>query len=144
MAKWLAPCCLTVYYDGWCPLCVGAKQRIRTWDWLGLMRFVSIRAPGATAHLGVDPALLAQRMYAQTAGGRTVNGIGAIAAIALRVPILLPLWPLLTLSRLLGIGQWLYDQIASRRTIIPVGQCTDGACPIHQPQSDPDRSSQSP
>lgn len=128
MARWQ----ITVYYDGWCPLCTGSKRRIEQWDWLDLIRFVSIRDPGAAASIGVDLALLEKRMYGRYPSGGTVNGIGAIAAIALRVPAFLPLWPLLALSRLLGLGNWIYDQIAARRTIVPVGQCNEDACPIHR------------
>lgn len=125
---------LTVYYDGWCPLCQGIRARIERVDWLGKIEFASMREPGVPESLGVDGQRLAERMHARhPRTGRVVEGIEAVAAIAARVPLLWPLWPLFKLSALTGLGNALYDAIARRRTVIPVGVCEDGACPIHRP-----------
>lgn len=126
---------LTVYYDGWCPLCTGIRRRIERVDWLGLIAFASMREPGVADRLGIPAAQLAERMYAEDQRtGRLVDGIDAVAAIAARVPLLWPLYPLIRLSAWTGLGQPLYDFIARRRTIIPVGACDEQGCPIHPPE----------
>jgi predicted DCC family thiol-disulfide oxidoreductase YuxK len=125
---------LTVYYDGWCPLCTSIRHRIERLDWLGQIAFVSMREPGVPEALGVEAHRLAQRMHAlHPRTGRVVDGMEAVAAIAARVPLLWPLWLPLRLSAWTGLGNALYDALARRRTIIPVGACEEGACPIHGP-----------
>lgn len=123
---------LEVYYDNWCPLCTGTKERLQRLDWLHLLRFVPIREGDVAAHLGVEQTALERRMHARAPHtGRVVDGIDAVAAIAVRLPLLMPLWPMVALAAHLGVGQRAYDWIAARRTIVPVGQCKDDHCPIH-------------
>lgn len=128
---------LTVYYDGWCPVCTATAERLRRLDWLGRLSLQSMRAPGAAESAGVPAERLAARLHVRDERtGLTLEGIWAAVELARRLPLLIPLWPLLALSGWLGVGQWAYDQIASRRTIVPAGGCEDGACPIHSPRSD--------
>lgn len=137
MARWLRRFQADIYYDGWCPLCSGVKNRIERLDWLGLIRFVSIRADGTAESLGIPSAVLERRMHARIASsGRILDGIDAAAVIASRVPLFTPLWPLLVLAGWIGLGQWGYDLIASRRTIVPVGQCASDYCPVHRGDGD--------
>ncbi|BAD39929.1 thiol-disulfide oxidoreductase DCC family protein [Symbiobacterium thermophilum] len=122
---------ITVFYDGWCPLCTAARQRLARLDWLGRLEFVSIRDPGVAERAGVAPERLAARLHVHTPRtGRWAEGIWAVAAIAARLPLLWPLWPLLALAGVTGLGQPLYDFIARRRAIVPVGQCDETGCPL--------------
>ncbi len=124
---------LELFYDSWCPVCTGFRDRIARLDWLGKITFRSMRDPDAAARSGVTAEEMARRMYARDPKtGRLWAGIDAFAATAARVPLLMPLWPLLKLSSALGIGQRVYDFVAARRVIIPVGNCEDGACQIHR------------
>ncbi len=127
---------VTVYYDGWCPLCSGIQDRLLRMDWLGKLAFASMREPGVAESLGVPAGRLAERMHVRvhrTDGtGQVVDGIQAVLAIAARIPLLWPLWPLIWLSAVTSLGGWLYDLIAARRTIIPVGACDENGCPIHR------------
>jgi predicted DCC family thiol-disulfide oxidoreductase YuxK len=124
---------ITVYYDGWCPLCRAIRQRLERIDWLKRLALVSVREAGAAESLGVEPQRLAERMHVRdNRTGKVVDGIDAVAAVAAQVPALWPAWPLLLLASRTGLGQPLYDFIARRRTVIPVGGCEDGACPIHR------------
>lgn len=126
---------LEVYYDGWCPLCTRVRERLDRLDWLGLLTFRSIREPGVAAALGVPAERLEQRMYVRAwPSGRLADGIWAVAAVAARVPALMPLWPFIQLLAWLGVGQRLYDWIASRRAIVPVGNCDGEACSVHRPR----------
>jgi predicted DCC family thiol-disulfide oxidoreductase YuxK len=114
-------------------LCTATKERLSRLDRLGRLQFVSIREPGAAAEATVPLERLERRMFVKDRhSGRLAEGIEAVAAIARLVPALMPLWPLLTLSARLGVGQRVYDWIAARRTIVPVGQCESGSCPIHR------------
>jgi predicted DCC family thiol-disulfide oxidoreductase YuxK len=126
---------VVVYYDGWCPLCTAIRTRLERLDWLGRLRFVSIREPGVEQESGIPLERLAKRMAVRwPESGRTAEGIDAVAAIAARVPALILLWPFVKVASLTPAGQALYDYIASRRAIVPVGNCEDGACSIHRPE----------
>lgn len=61
---------------------------------------------------------------------RIVSGIDAIAAIVIRLPLLVPLWPLIKLSSIFGVGQKLYNHIAKTRRIVPVNNCEGDSCEI--------------
>lgn len=125
---------LEVYYDGWCPLCTSTKERLERLDWRRAVTFRSLREPGVEGRTGIPVDRLAHRMHAldrQT--GRVSEGIYAVADLARHLPLLMPLWPLIRLSAALGLGQPLYDYIASRRAILPVGHCENGACPLKPP-----------
>lgn len=126
---------LEVYYDGWCPICTGAKDRLERMDRRGRIVFRSMRDPGVAEQVGVPAAALAARMHGRSvATGRVVSGITAVRWVAASLPSLWPSVPLLWLAEKTGVGGPLYDWIAARRPIIPVGHCEDGACPIHQPK----------
>lgn len=127
---------IEVYYDSWCPICTAARRRVERLDWLGLIRFQSTRDPAATAALGVTAEQLEERMHARHLhNGKVVDGIWALVAVFARVPLLMPLWPLVTGVAYLGFGQALYDWVARRRTVIPVGACNDVSCNIHRRDS---------
>ncbi len=120
---------IIVFYDGWCPLCTRASRRLARLDWLGRLRFVSIREPGAAEEAGVPPERLAARLHVRSARtGRWAEGIWAVAAIAARLPLFWPLWPLLVAAGVSGLGQPVYDFIARRRAIVPAGQCDEHGC----------------
>jgi predicted DCC family thiol-disulfide oxidoreductase YuxK len=123
---------IEVYYDGWCPLCTALRNRLERLDWLGRLQWRSIRDQGVAAALGVPAERLEQRMHVRDPRtGIVVDGIWAVAAVATRLPALMPLWPVVAGAAAVGLGQPLYDYIASRRAIVPVGQCTDQQCQIH-------------
>lgn len=124
---------LTVYYDGWCPMCTGIKERLERLDWLHRLSFRSIREPGVEAEAGVPLERMVKRMAVRWASGRTAEGIDAVVAIAARVPALMPLWPVFAVAALTPAGQSVYDYVGSRRKIVPVGHCEDGACSVHRP-----------
>jgi len=120
-----------VFYDGWCPLCLGVKRNLERMDWLNRLVFTSFRDHAVADELGVPAEAMAERMYARVQrSGRVVSGVDAFAAIAAHVPLLWPAFPLIWLSSRIGIGGWVYDLVASRRTIIPVGQCDLQGCPL--------------
>jgi predicted DCC family thiol-disulfide oxidoreductase YuxK len=116
---------VTVFYDGWCPLCSRSAETAKKLDTLRLLEFVSYREPGVTGKYGLDPAKLEQRLHTTTDGRHFREGIDALIQLTSRVIPFWPLVPLLLLAKVLGFGQWAYDQVAKRRTIIPAGGCED-------------------
>lgn len=123
---------LEVWYDGWCPMCSGIKQRLEKLDWLHKLQFRSIRDQDALLQSKLQhvPLLvLEQRMHVQyRSNGRVRSGIEAIESIASYIPLLWITWPFIFMSRKVGLGQRLYDYIAARRIIVPTGACTDDSC----------------
>ncbi len=122
---------ITVFHDGWCPRCTQARERLTRLDWLGRLEFVSIREQGVAERAGVSPERLAARLHVHSPRtGLWAEGIWAVAAITARIPLLWPFWPLVTLAGLSGLGQPVYDFVARRRAIVPVGQCDENGCPL--------------
>jgi predicted DCC family thiol-disulfide oxidoreductase YuxK len=116
---------VTVFYDGWCPLCTKSAETARQLDMLDLLELVSFRDPGVAERYGLDPAKLEQRLHTTSNGKEFREGIDAVIQMMSRVIPFWPLVPFLWTAKVLGFGQWAYDRIAARRTIIPAGGCED-------------------
>ncbi|WP_430108740.1 thiol-disulfide oxidoreductase DCC family protein [Paenibacillus sp. B1-33] len=126
-SRWL----LEVYYDGWCPLCTGIRKRLERWDWMHVLQFYSIREPEVTERISVSVDHLISSMHVrETGSGRIRSGIEAVHALCMRVPMLMLISPFVWISMKLGVGGKLYTYIASRRTIVPAGQCNHDSCDI--------------
>lgn len=124
---------LYMFYDGWCPVCTRSADLVRRLDVLQRVTPVSFRDPGVIERHGLDLARLEQRMQCRDAATGTVSeGIDAVIAVARRVPALWPALPLLALSRSLGVGGRLYDFIARRRRILPLGHCGAPGCRLDE------------
>ncbi len=113
---------LVVFYDGWCPMCTGSAHRWGRLDLLSLVHFVSFREPVVMELYGLDPARAARRIHSVAFGGKILEGMDTLQAIAARAILVWPLLPLLLVSRLIA-GQRLYDAVASRRFIRVPGAC---------------------
>lgn len=119
---------LVVYYDGWCALCTRAAGLWRRLDLLGRLDLRSVRDPAAARELGPDLPKAQRRMICRDpVTGERHEGFDAVVHVASRLPALWPLLPLLLGARLTGLGGPLYDFVASRRTVIPVGACDGGS-----------------
>lgn len=129
LARLRAAASVTVYYDAWCPTCAGIRARVERLDALGLVTFTSLRLAGVEQEAGVPAERLAARMHLRRAsGGGVCSGAAAMAALAARVPALMPLWPVLAAASRLGVGEWVYDGVARRRTLLPAGVCDVAGC----------------
>lgn len=122
---------LVVFYDGWCPLCTRVAQLWKRLDFLNQLQLVSFRDPSVVRALGVDLQRAERRMICRSPlSNDEYEGFDAIIQVALRLPPFWPFIPMLLSVRLLGFGQPLYDFIASRRAVLPVGNCSGNACGI--------------
>ena len=116
---------MIVFYDGWCPFCIKSVQRLKRMDFYGLIKFKSFRESGVIEDYQLDLRKLEKRMHSTDLKGEIKEGIFSFIQISKR---LLPLWPflpLLYLGLFMGIGQKVYDSIASSRSIIPSGKCDE-------------------
>lgn len=121
---------LTVFYDGWCPMCVRSVEWLARLDLLALLRCISFREPGVVERYGLNPRRAAKRIQTATASGEIREGIDSMIDIAARSLVLWPAVPLLMLCRLLA-GQRGYDAVASRRLILIPGAC-EGHCGLEE------------
>lgn len=125
---------ITVFYDGWCRLCTRSVATAARLDWFGWIRFVSFREPGIIQQWQLDPDKVEKRLHSTADGIHFREGIDGIIQMVSRLPLLWPTLPFFQLAKILGLGQRLYDWIASRRTIIPTGGC-DEHCEIKPPKA---------
>ncbi|WZX99401.1 DUF393 domain-containing protein [Bacillus sp. FSL W7-1360] len=120
-----------VFYDGWCSFCKKSVAHLRKWDRRGRLQFLSFREEGITERYGLNVERLEQRMHTyELDKNRVREGIHSIRVIARQVPRLRAFVPLLWVASVIGLGQFVYDQIAARRTILPTGGCEDGVCQV--------------
>jgi predicted DCC family thiol-disulfide oxidoreductase YuxK len=123
---------ITVFHDGWCPLCTAVSERTKKLDARKKVQFVSFREPTVVADYALSPELLMKmeaRLYVHD-GKDWHEGISAVLKLARQIPHYWPLVPFIQLPIWTGAGQRLYDFIASRRSIVPTGHCTNGICEI--------------
>lgn len=125
---------LMVFYDGNCPLCTESARVTTGLDWMHRLQFVSFRDEGVADAYGLEEVGVERRIYSVIPDtGRAFSGIHTVLQIFLRVPPYWVLVPFIWLSILCGLGQPVYDWIAKRRRVIPIGKCSNGACQIDKP-----------
>ncbi|MFX3625302.1 MAG: thiol-disulfide oxidoreductase DCC family protein [Ectobacillus sp.] len=127
---------LTVFYDGWCPLCMKVAKRTKQLDIRNALEFVSFRERETVQTYRLTSSLLLKmekRLFIWD-GKVWHDGIYACYALAKHIPLYWPLLPFIKLSIWTKTGQRLYDFIASRRFIVPVGHCQAGVCLLENKQ----------
>ncbi|MNW31644.1 Sporulation-delaying protein SdpB [compost metagenome] len=120
---------IVVFYDSWCPICTQISVKLRNLDCFRLLQLVSLRDSVLVESYELDAEELVKRMHTVSVGkpGSEKKGIDALYQISIRIPQLWIVAPFLYIFSKLGIGGLLYDYVASRRKVIPVGNC-DQAC----------------
>ncbi|PAD20661.1 DCC1-like thiol-disulfide oxidoreductase family protein [Terribacillus saccharophilus] len=116
---------ITVLYDGWCPMCIKSVTNLKKLDTFNAISFQSFRNPEVLKIYNIDIERLEKRMHSFDKKRKPKEGIDAFIQIMQRMPLLWLCLPILYTAKFLGFGQRLYDFIASKRNIVPVGQCTD-------------------
>lgn len=125
---------IIVFYDGWCGFCINSIGKFKRLDTFRRIEFLSFRDEAVIRQYRLDPLSVEKRMHSmRTADSRMERGIHSINRICKNIPILWAAVPFISLIASIGMGQPLYDFIASRRTIFPTGGCdTENGCQIPQ------------
>ncbi|MGE7921229.1 thiol-disulfide oxidoreductase DCC family protein [Viridibacillus sp. NPDC093762] len=126
---------IIVFYDGWCSICLKSIKSFKRFDWLNRIEFISFRNKKVIKKYNLDEKMLEKRIHSLKQSNskyKMENGIHSINRICKNSPALWIFVPFLSFAALIGLGQLIYDWIASRRTIFPTGQCEDGSCQIPQ------------
>ena len=123
-----------VLYDGQCPLCRRAVRLLKRLDWLGRLHYHDCRDtdhwPPSAEPLSLK-ALLAEMHVVTPDRKHAPSGFRAIRWMAWRIPLLLPLAPLMYLPGARWLGTRLYLWIARNRyNLVP---CDDGGCRVKLP-----------
>lgn len=122
---------LLVLFDGMCPFCQASVRVLKRLDWLGWLECRSFREPEHVPRLNppLDPEAMEAEMHAVSHDGRKVRkGFQAFRMISWRLPLLVPIAPLLYFPGVGWIGQKAYLWVARNRfNLIP---CKDGVCAL--------------
>ncbi|SDC07744.1 Predicted thiol-disulfide oxidoreductase YuxK, DCC family [Shouchella lonarensis] len=120
---------ISVFYDGWCPVCRKSMTRLQKWDRSNQLVFHSFREKEVLTRYQLDFERAEKRMITrEERSGRMYEGIESVWLIARKLPVLWLFVPVLWIAMVLGFGQRIYDFLAERRAIIPVGSCEEEAC----------------
>ncbi len=104
----------TLYYDSECRLCVGFVWRLRLLDGAAAVRYEAFQEL-ETPPLGLTWRDLESAAFLVSNTGKTYKGFWALRMLALKIPALRPLIPLLWLPGAGFLGSALYRWIASHR-----------------------------
>src|SRR5438105_7577595 len=125
-----------VLYDGDCPFCRRSVAILKKLDWLGRLHYQSARDVEhlPPSEVPLDPKRLLDEMHVLTPDRRRAfAGYAAFRWIAWRLPLTIPVAPLLYVPGVPWVGNRVYLWVArNRMDLVP---CTDGACPVHLKRS---------
>ncbi|WP_038112767.1 thiol-disulfide oxidoreductase DCC family protein [Tuberibacillus calidus] len=115
---------IEVYYDGWCPVCTSIMKKINKLDWFNLIQMQSFREDTHLQGIEISKSNLEKRIHVRNMKTEKIySGIDAFAVMLIRIPVLCLLWFPLKFLSIVGLGNYIYDFIAKRRIVIPVGHC---------------------
>lgn len=124
-----------VLYDGMCPLCQRGVRILKRLDWLKRLHFQDCRD---TAHLPpcaepLEPKKLLEQMHLVTPDRtRAPAGFRAFRWMAWRLPLALPIAPLMYVPGVPWLGNKAYLWLAKKRyDLVP---CKDGVCQVQLPK----------
>lgn len=77
----------TVLFDGQCPMCRGAVERLRRWDREGRLRFIPAASSEVeSSYPWIQAEALQESLHLVGPGGRTWKGAGAVEEIVRLLP----------------------------------------------------------
>jgi predicted DCC family thiol-disulfide oxidoreductase YuxK len=121
-----------VLYDGQCQFCQRSVAVLLRLDWLGRLTFQDARDESRLPK--TDPPLsstrLMEEMHLVTPEGHVLHGFGCFRWIAWRLPLLIPLAPVMYLPGIPELGQRIYLWIAKNRYHLT--PCSHGACQVQR------------
>jgi predicted DCC family thiol-disulfide oxidoreductase YuxK len=128
-----------VLYDGMCPLCQRAVRTLKRLDWLKKLHFQDCRDtdhwPPSAVPLTLK-ALLAEMHVVTPDRKHAPAGYRAFRWMSWRVPVLMPLAPLMYFPGVPWVGNKVYLWVAKNRyNLVP---CDDGGCQVQLPGKRPE------
>ncbi|WP_238552866.1 DUF393 domain-containing protein [Paenibacillus alvei] len=102
-------------------------------DYFRLVTCVSFRNSQVMEQYNLNQEEVERRMHSALLSdiNSKAKGIDSIIQVSKRLLPLCIFTPFLIISSKLGIGSFLYDYIASRRKLVPVGHCNENSCDLH-------------
>jgi predicted DCC family thiol-disulfide oxidoreductase YuxK len=125
---------IIVFYDGWCPFCIKSINNFQKLDLFNRIEFISFRDDSVIKEFNLDIQMLENRMHSLIKQkSKMEDGIHSINRICKNIPLLWLLVPFISCAARVGLGQKVYDYIASRRTLFPTGGCdAETGCDLPQ------------
>jgi predicted DCC family thiol-disulfide oxidoreductase YuxK len=109
---------LKVYYDDWCPNCTRFMKFIKKIDVFNLIIFKKLRDQNLSEGINLKEA---EKKMASTVDESVWNyGYKSLYEVFKRIPFFWLFVPVLYVLKLTTLGDFLYDELALKRKIIPM------------------------
>ena len=109
---------LIIVYDDWCPYCIRFSKLIKKFDILRKIFFFKLRKD--SIDIGNFDNNLALKKMASYKNGIWMYGFESIYRILKEIPLFWFFIPLFYFLKITRIGDFLYDEFAIKRKIIPI------------------------
>lgn len=126
-----------VIWDGQCSFCLKQVQRLRRFDVLGQLAYLSLHdVRVGERYPDLSHAAMMDQMWVVTGDGRKFGGADAGRYLSRKLPGLWWLAPLLHIPASMPVWRWMYGKIAERRYRLSSMTCDEEeSCRIHLPSS---------
>lgn len=121
---------LLIFYDNWCPYCTRLSRWIETYDILHKITPLPLRQEDNIIQYPAIDMNKALNKMASYNGKSFYYGYTSIYLISKRIPILWILFPLFWILHISKLGNYIYNEFAIRRKIIPL-HCDSKKCNIN-------------
>ena len=109
---------LIIVYEDWCPYCIRFSKLIKKFDILRKIFFFKLRKD--SIDIGNFDNNLALKKMASYKNGKWMYGFESIYRILKEIPLFWFFIPLFYFLKITRIGDFLYDEFAIKRKIIPI------------------------
>jgi predicted DCC family thiol-disulfide oxidoreductase YuxK len=110
---------LTIYIDGWCPICKKFKRIVTKLDFFKLIVVEDIRTSDILDEKKI------KLMFSKSSNDLSFYGFDSIFEINKRLVILWVLLPFTFVLKITKIGSFLYNELSVKRKIIPLSCDTE-------------------
>jgi predicted DCC family thiol-disulfide oxidoreductase YuxK len=109
---------LKVYYDDWCPNCTKFMKFVKKIDAFNSISFIKLRELDSSEGVNLKEA---EMKMASTIDKKKWNyGYKSIYEIFKRIPLFWLFIPIMFLLKISNLGEFLYNELALKRKIIPM------------------------
>lgn len=119
---------IVIIYDNWCTNCSRFNKIVEKLDWFKLIDSKQLRNTQDTQQFkNLNLELARQQMASYTNNWN--YGFVSIFRILVRLPLFWMFIPFLFLLKISGFGQFIYNELAIKRKIIPL-HCDENSCKL--------------